>query len=275
MADNDNQNENDGLLLKFLSGAAETLDKYLGEASRTIINQGLSDADAAILRIEKTIEASIEIRLQAQAFSTQVVADLPNSSKLTIYFEQLVVKLDTYVNLLPDRLNQLKEGLIDLDLAQAKLLTGQTLEVIKTLTHAAGTALFVLETFQLVDALLAGDNREAAIDSFGTLVGLGIGALALPILSGVTAAGAIATAIGAGIGIVTTIALKALIGEEDYDAFISIVSNIAEDLLVPQINLDNGVELEVGNEILHGEIKGDATLLYLGLLPGTSNRPVL
>lgn len=52
MADNDNQNENDGLLLKFLSGAAETLDKYLGEASRTIINQGLSDADAAILRIE-------------------------------------------------------------------------------------------------------------------------------------------------------------------------------------------------------------------------------
>ena len=50
--DNDNQNENDGLLLKFLSGAAETLDKYLGEASRTIINQGLSDADAAILRIE-------------------------------------------------------------------------------------------------------------------------------------------------------------------------------------------------------------------------------
>lgn len=271
-------NENDSLIVEFVGATNGILNEFLDEASERIINEGLSDQDAALLRIEKTIEASIKIRTQAEVLSAQVVDSLQNSSKTITYFNQTIVQLDAYVDLTPGRLDQVRAGLIDLDLAQARVLNGQALEALGMLTKVAEKGFFVLETLALADSLFAGDNRDAALTSVGTLIGLGIGALVLPVFSTVTLGGTIAAAIGAIAGIAATTTLQAVIGEDDYATFISTVSNLAEDLLIDQVRLDNGVELEVGNEILHQILinRIDNTTLPQAadeILQATSNEP--
>ncbi len=248
---NNIENENDKLIATFLGTANGILDKFLEEASKKILNEGLLATEAALVRIEATINASTEIRLQVQTLSGQVINGLSNGSKTTAYFNQLAVQLETYVNLTPDKIALVRAGVIDLASAQARVLKGQALDLFRVLTGATNKVFFALETLVLVDALYAGDNREAAASSVGTLVGLGVGSLASAILGTGVVVGTVAAAFGALAGLLTTSAFKLVIGDEDYAAFISTISNLAEDILIEQVRLNNGVELDVGNEILH------------------------
>ncbi len=231
-------------------------------AEQNILTNNLDEVAAAAARAQAVLDAAIQSQSIIIAARSRIDLSLPNGATISADLDARIIANQNIINLLPDRITALQNGLVDLDTAQIRVFDSQTrLTILGAAGDAAGLAGDVFAAYIIVDQLLEGDNSGAAFDSLSLLAS----SVTFIAVAGTTALSSIpiglalaASVAAAAVGFAVSSLLEAFVGDENYQSFITFIvenafelSQVFDGFTIEDRQLENGVVLEAGLQELH------------------------